>query len=92
MSEPKCERTFDELTQKEKEIIKKLKDSHLEKIRVVSEWRDDHLPCVGFKVAGVQMGIWWLDTEVVGAFYYPESPRARKVIREQIRYAIESGE
>ena len=86
--DPLYKRMFNELTPSEQKIIKGLTDEDLRRLDVLDVWRDDHQPCVGIKVAGVPMGFWWLDAEMVGAFYFPREPRAQRMIREQIKFAI----
>lgn len=83
MSEPKYERNMAELSEKE---IKTLRDVALGPLdfKLVGEWSDDHLPCVGIELVGIQFGFWNLTTEAAAAFHYPDSQAAQKVVRELI--------
>jgi len=93
----KFERMAGELTDKEKQVIAAIKKPEdIKTIKVNSEWTDDHLPCVGATINGVPMGFWWLSRQGAGAFDYPESDKARKMvvtmIKTQIEIAKEDGE
>ena len=31
-------------------------------------WEDDHLPCYGCKINGVEVGFWWYEFDSMGEF------------------------
>jgi len=85
-------RTVEELTPEELEAIKAIQlPDDIKEVKVISEWYDDHLPCIGFKINGVKMAFWWADRKVVGALHFVDSPSARAVIATEIKAAIRIG-
>jgi len=85
---------YDELTSKERAILKKIvKVTDLESVELLSDWEDDHQVCIGVRVNGVEFGIWWTGTEVIGAFEYAmDSARAKIRVVDEIRDFIINGE
>ena len=93
----KARRMVGKLTTAEKEKIADIKQpSDLKSVKIVDEWTDDHLPCLGVKINGVPMGFWWLSRGSIGSFEYPESAKAKswiiELIQDQIAIAREDGE
>lgn len=82
--------TIDELSIADRTKILNLSDEDLTKLDVEDYWYDDHAPCVGVNVGGVRFSIWWLSNESWGAFFYPDSAKARRFIREIIKEAVET--
>ena len=82
--------TVDELSIADRTKILNLSDEDLTKLDVEDYWYDDHAPCVGVNVGGVRFSIWWLSNESWGAFFYPDSAKARRFIREIIKEAVET--
>lgn len=72
-------RFFSDLTPAEQATLKSIgTPADIKSCEVLSSWRDDHLPCVGVRVNGVEFGIWWTDPQTYGAFEFFEVPRARQ--------------
>ena len=78
MSEPKM---IDELNDAELAKVKAAVNSGQLQVNELTCWYDDHLPCIGCRLNGVLLSIWWLSVGTAGAFYYPDSPKARDTIR-----------
>lgn len=62
------------------------------RVTVVDYWRDDSLPCIDVKLEYrghvVKFSIWNYSERAVAAFYFPDSPTARKLI---IKTELEHG-
>jgi hypothetical protein len=83
------ERMFDELTpdeQKKIEAIKTVDD--IKSVELLDTWEDDHEMCAGVEINGVKMGFWWIGSGI-GAFEYPDSPKAKKDVLEMIKEAVQ---
>jgi RNA polymerase sigma factor (sigma-70 family) len=78
---PRYERMFYELSPEEQNVLNNIKTvDDLKSVEVVGEWSDDHVPCVGVKINGVEIGFWWLDNSGIAAFHYPDSGKAKQTI------------
>lgn len=42
-------------------------------MRLISEWTDDHLPCVSFEHEGNMFSVWWTDKALAGRIELIES-------------------
>jgi hypothetical protein len=83
------ERFIEDLSEKEKKILAEvIKQKHVA-VEVLSEWTDDHQPCLGVKINGIEFGVWWLDVEGAGAFHYSDSKKAQKIIKDVIKGKLE---
>lgn len=90
----KCTKKYirgaDELTKKEIEILRSaLKSDDDIKVKFVDEFMDDHIECASVEINEVKMCFWWAGPEIVGALKYSTDPKAQKVVRNAIEYAIE---
>lgn len=74
-----CELSEEEVGKVRLEVVKEVIG-----VEVVGVWRDDHCPCVGVRVGGVEFGFWCLTDVAAGAFHYSDSVSAQVVIRELI--------
>lgn len=75
----KDKRDASELTEDEVSRLREIKTPEdITDVEVIDEWTDDHLPCIGVKINGVEIGLWWCDT--TNAFHYWDSPKAKNDI------------
>lgn len=88
MAEPLCTRFFDELTEAEQQTLLAIQGPEdIKSVEVLSAWTDDHLPCIGLRLNGVEVGFWWTDPALEGlAEAAPESKRARLRIFELLEH------
>ncbi len=87
---------LDDLSAKDLEKFRKIFLNEKLEIEVNHEFHDDHLPCVSVTINGMKLGFWWLDTQLAGAFSFPDSPKAmakiKTYIEDQLKFASGDGE
>ncbi len=78
--------SFNQLTEAQLTKIEEAIDIGIAAVEVVSEFTaKDGRPCLNVKIEGIQVSLWWVTLEKAGAFFYPDSLKARKVIIEQLK-------
>jgi hypothetical protein len=70
---------IEDLPEREVNILKSVTESNLV-VEVLSAWVDDNAECIGVKINGVEVSFWWVTFEAAAAFYYLDSPTARKMV------------
>jgi hypothetical protein len=79
---------IDDLNGDELQTLENITNAEQLTVELVSGWEDDHCPCVGVKINGIEFSFWWLTSEAAAAFYYLDSPKARQTVFEVLRDAI----
>ncbi len=88
-----CKRNVADLTPEERQKLAEIKTpDDIQSVSVADVWIDDHQPCVGVRLNGVDVAFCWLRAYTVGAFFFDDSPRAKQVIYEALRDALEWAE
>jgi hypothetical protein len=82
--EPKYTRMIEDLTEHEIDVLKSVTENHLV-VELLSNWTDDHAECVGVRLNGVEVSFWWLVPEAAAAFFYLDSPTAKKKVMEVLK-------
>jgi hypothetical protein len=69
--------------------IKKPED--ITSVEIVNEYVDDDLQCIDAKINGTPVSFWYLTNAQAGAFFYPESTKAKASIFRSLKAEISAG-
>jgi hypothetical protein len=88
----KWKRSLTDLSREERKVLLSIhKPEDIKSCEVMDAWEDDHIPCVGVKLNGIEIGFWWIG-DMVGAFKYWDSATAKEDIIDCIGASVETAD